>query len=31
MQEILMAQQNVQMLLDYRNTELGRASDRDGR
>ena len=31
MQEISMAQQNVQMLLDYRDTEHGRASDRDRR
>jgi len=28
MQEILMAQQNVRMLLDYRDTEYGRANDR---
>jgi chromosome segregation ATPase len=28
MQEILMAQQNVHQLLDYRNTEIGRANDR---
>jgi hypothetical protein len=28
MQEILMAQQNVHQLLEYRNTELGRANDR---
>ena len=29
MQEILMAQQNVHQLLDYRNEEIGRANDRD--
>jgi len=31
MQEILMAQQNVQQLLDYRDTEQGRPNDRDVR
>jgi len=31
MQEILMAQQNVQQLLDYRDEEIGRANDRDVR
>jgi hypothetical protein len=31
MQEILMAQQNVRMLLDYRDTEQGIANDRLGR
>jgi hypothetical protein len=31
MQEILMAEQNVRQLLDYRDTEHGRASDRDVR
>jgi len=31
MQEILMAQQNVRMLLDYRDSEQGRASDREQR
>jgi hypothetical protein len=31
MQEILMAQQNVQQLLNYRDTEMGRANDRDWR
>jgi hypothetical protein len=28
MQEILMAEQNVRQLLDYRNAEHGRANDR---